>query len=64
MKPEQVIATVVKILFQAGASRWDVPSKGKLLAAVNVSLQPTEANDNVTHTASKEVFAEKSAEQE
>jgi len=39
MKPEQVIAAIIKLLYDVKAMRWAVADKAKLLAAIRQQLE-------------------------
>ena len=39
MTPDEVIAEIVRILYETGANDWSVQDKAALLTAVNLQLQ-------------------------
>lgn len=38
-KRDQAIAQIIRILYDAGASKWSIQDKGTLMAAVKLQLQ-------------------------
>lgn len=44
MAVDQVIAGIVKTLYDAGAAQWSIQDKAALIVAVNQSLMPVAAN--------------------
>lgn len=42
---DEVIARIIKALYDAGASKWPIKDKAALLAAVQLSLMPTPENE-------------------
>lgn len=44
MNPDEVISEITQLLYDNKASAWTMQEKARVVAAVNISLQPRDSN--------------------